>query len=103
MANTMKNLAKKVGAFTAEERNLLSVGYKKSMGCRRDSWKILSSKLLEEGSGVTNSNRIIEYRKTVEAEMNDICRDVVSILDEHLIPSCKPHDDPVANIFYLTM
>lgn len=75
--------------MTVEERNLLSVGYKNVVGARRASWRILSSiEQKEEAKGNdVNVKRIKEYRQKVESELNTICGDIMTVIDEHLIPS----------------
>lgn len=86
----MKKVAKLDVELTIEERNLLSVGYKNVIGARRASWRILSSiEQKEEAKGNDqNVKRIKEYRNKVESELSSICSDIMSVIDEHLIPSC---------------
>lgn len=85
-----------------EERNLLSVGYKNVIGARRASWRILSSIEDKERSkqNEQNSVSIKAYRGRVEKELSDICREILSILDEHLIVA---HASDESKVFYHKM
>jgi 14-3-3 protein epsilon len=102
MVESMKNVAKLDVELTVEERNLLSVGYKNVIGSRRASWRILSSiEQKEESRGNdVNVKRIKEYRNKVEAELTDICLDIMVLIDEHLIPSSTAAE---SNVFYYKM
>ena len=89
MVEAMKNVANLNVELTVEERNLLSVGYKNVIGARRASWRILSSiEQKEESKGnEQNVQRIQDYRKKVESELTNICNDVLTVIDGHLLPS----------------
>ncbi|KAK4374037.1 hypothetical protein RND71_004714 [Anisodus tanguticus] len=102
MVNAMKNVATMDVELTVEERNLFSVGYKNVVGSRRASWRILSSiELKEESRGnEQNVKRIQEYRKKVESELTDICNNIMTVIDEHLIPSCTAGE---STVFYYKM
>lgn len=71
------------GDLSVEERNLISVAYKNVIGARRASWRTLN---VEENK----SNDLIGvYRKQVEGELAKICREVLDILYQHLIPAAR--------------
>nr|QWE91387.1 multifunctional chaperone [Paramoeba perurans] len=97
MVEAMKTIAKLNVELTVEERNLLSVSYKNVIGARRASWRIVSSiEQKEESKGNTsNVEKIQEYRKTVEKELNNLCGDIVALLDEHLISSASSAESKV--------
>lgn len=97
MVDAMKKVAKLDVELTIEERNLLSVGYKNVIGARRASWRILSSiEQKEEAKGNDqNVKRIKEYRNKVESELSSICSDIMTVIDEHLIPSCTAGESTV--------
>ena len=97
MVEAMKNVAKLNVELTVEERNLLSVGYKNVVGARRASWRILSSiEQKEEAKGNDVSvKRIKEYRLKVESELSNICSDIMTVIDEHLIPSSSAGEPSV--------
>ncbi|KAL5997887.1 14-3-3-like protein D [Asimina triloba] len=102
MVESMKKVANLNVELTVEERNLLSVGYKNVIGARRASWRILSSiEQKEESKGnEQNAKRIKEYRQKVESELAGICNDVMSVIDDHLIPSSTAGE---STVFYYKM
>lgn len=102
MIESMNNVAKLDVELTIEERNLLSVGYKNVIGARRASWRIMSSiEQKEESKGNENNVKLIKgYRKNVEDELTKICSDILSIIDQHLIPSAKSGE---STVFYNKM
>lgn len=102
MVESMKKVAKLDVELTVEERNLLSVGYKNVIGARRASWRIMSSIEQKEESKGNDQNvkRIKDYRHKVEEELSKICNDILSIIDEHLIPSSSTGE---STVFYYKM
>lgn len=102
MVEAMKKVAKLDVELTVEERNLVSVGYKNVIGARRASWRILSSiEQKEETRGnEQNVKRIKDYRQRVEDELSKICYDILSVIDNHLIPSSSTGE---STVFYYKM
>eukprot|EP00695_Tsukubamonas_globosa_P000404 TRINITY_DN129_c0_g1_i4.p1 TRINITY_DN129_c0_g1~~TRINITY_DN129_c0_g1_i4.p1 ORF type:complete len:297 (-),score=168.52 TRINITY_DN129_c0_g1_i4:223-1002(-) len=102
MVESMKAVAKLDVELTVEERNLLSVAYKNVIGSRRASWRIISSiESKEENKGnEALVPKIKSYRNKVEKELADICNDILSILDRHLIPSATSGE---SKVFYYKM
>lgn len=102
MIDAMKNVAKLDVELTIEERNLLSVGYKNVIGARRASWRILSSiEQKEESKGNEyHVKQIKEYRQKIESELSVICNDIMTVIDEHLIPSASAVE---STVFYYKM
>ncbi|ERN14649.1 hypothetical protein AMTR_s00038p00201030 [Amborella trichopoda] len=102
MVEAMKGVAKLDVELTVEERNLLSVGYKNVIGARRASWRIMSSiEQKEEAKGNDqNVKRIRDYRHKVEEELSNICSDILTVIDEHLVPSSNSAESMV---FYYKM
>jgi len=102
MVDAMKAVARLNLELTVEERNLLSVAYKNVVGARRASWRIISSiEQKEESKGnATHVARIKEYRNKVEKEVGEICRDILSLLDDHLIKSATTGE---SKVFYYKM
>eukprot|EP00262_Sarcandra_glabra_P005336 TRINITY_DN167_c2_g1_i1.p1 TRINITY_DN167_c2_g1~~TRINITY_DN167_c2_g1_i1.p1 ORF type:complete len:260 (+),score=62.73 TRINITY_DN167_c2_g1_i1:149-928(+) len=102
MVECMKNVAKLDLELTVEERNLLSVGYKNVIGARRASWRIMSSiEQKEESKGNEHNVKMIKgYRQKVEEELTKICNDILTIIDEHLIPSSGSGE---STVFYYKM
>ncbi|KAG6497673.1 hypothetical protein ZIOFF_045577 [Zingiber officinale] len=102
MVDSMKNVARLDVDLTVEERNLLSVGFKNVIGARRAAWRVLSSiQQKEEARGNEQHVKTIrEYRKKVETELSDICNDIMTLIDGHLIPFST---DGESSVFYYKM
>jgi 14-3-3 protein epsilon len=102
MVESMKKVAKLNCELTVEERNLLSVGYKNVIGARRASWRIMSSiEQKEESKGNESNVKLIKgYCQKVEDELSKICNDILSIIDEYLVPSSTSGE---ATVFYYKM
>lgn len=95
MLESMKSVAAYDTELTVEERNLLSVAYKNVIGARRASWRIISSiESKDEGEFVRS------YRIKIEKELKDICADILTLLDRHLIPHASSGE---SKVFYYKM
>jgi 14-3-3 protein epsilon len=97
MAQSMKELAALNVELTVEERNLLSVAYKNVVGARRASWRIVSSIEQKEESSPNESHLRLtkEYREAIEKELSTACKDILSILKDHLLPSSSNSESKV--------
>jgi 14-3-3 protein epsilon len=102
MVTFMKEVAKLGGELTVDERNLLSVAYKNVVGTRRASWRIISSiEQKEESKGnEKHIGTIKEYRSKIELELEQVCQDVLDVLDEALIPHAASGE---SKVFYHKM
>jgi len=102
MVESIKKVATLGVELTVEERNLLSVAYKNVIGARRASWRIISSiEQKEENKGNEQHVTIIkQYKTKIEAELGNICNDVISVLDKHLIPTAITGE---SKVFYHKM
>lgn len=106
MVECMKEVAKLCNdtdkALSVEERNLLSVAYKNVIGARRASWRIVSSIEQKEESKANDEkiSQIQSYRKKIEKELEDICHDVLEVLEKYLYPHA---DNAESKVFYLKM
>jgi len=102
MVDYMKKVVVTKGdELSLEERNLLSVAYKNVVGARRASLRIIGSiesKETEKGGG--NLQAVKSYKSAVETELNNICQDVLSLLDDHLLQA-KLESEP--QVFYQKM
>jgi 14-3-3 protein epsilon len=98
----MKEVAKIGGELTVDERNLLSVAYKNVVGTRRASWRIISS--IEQKEETKGSEKhvakIKEYRDKIEKELEQVCGDVLNVLDDSLIPNAISGE---SKVFYHKM
>jgi len=104
MVASMKSVATMDVELTVEERNLLSVAYKNVVGARRASWRIVSSiEQKEEGKSPSDPRHLAlikQQRTTIEKELQDICQDILNILQKHLIPNATTGD---SRVFYYKM
>jgi len=100
MAEYMKTVTETGNELTNEERNLLSVAYKNVVGARRSSWRVISSIEQKTDQDDKKHGMCTEYREKVEKELRDICNDVLTLLDQHLIPKSQNHE---SKVFYLKM
>ena len=80
---------------------MLSVAYKNSVGSRRTAWRTISAiQQKEEYKGSRFIDLIKQYRAKIEKELEDICNDVLRLLDDPLIPNSK---NPEARVFFMKM
>ena len=102
MLEHIKEVLQAGGELNIEERNLLSVAYKNSVGTRRTAWRVLSSiETKEEAKGSTNLHLLREYKKKIEAELDKICDEIIGFLDKKLIPPAKGNSQ--SEVFYQKM
>jgi 14-3-3 protein epsilon len=102
MADHMQEVGKVGDELSVEERNLLSVAYKNAVGSRRAAWRIISSVEQKEKSkgNETNTAHAAEYRKTVEEELDKICKAILDLLDVNLLPKATSGE---SKVFYQKM
>lgn len=92
--------------MSTEERNLLSVAYKNSVGSKRTSWRILDTlEKKEEAKAQSPENEkhlqlVKDFKKIVEAELDQICKEIIATLDNKLIKDCV---EATPKVFYLKM
>jgi len=100
MCSVLKAMIEKDPQLSVEERNLLSVAYKNVVGSRRASWRTIQN---EASAPDTDEKSLMEkYRKQIEAELNEICTEVINLLKDHLIESVKDKKDE-SEVFYKKM
>lgn len=75
------------------------MSYKNVIGARRASWRIISSiEQKEETKGnASQVAKIKTYREKVEAELKDVCDDILNLLDQHLIPAAVAGESKVSS------
>lgn len=101
MLEYMKKVVLTGQELSIEERNLLSVAYKNSVGSRRTAWRALSSiEQKEESKGSKNLNLLRDYKKKIEVELTNFCNDVLSLIDSHLI---KHSANAESKVFFMKM
>lgn len=100
MAKCMLEVTETHQDLTNEERNLLSVAYKNVVGARRSSWRVISSIESKTESNERKKCMSNEYRCKVEKELRTICSEVLTLLEQHLVPKAT---SPESKVFYLKM
>jgi len=80
-----------------EERNLLSVAYKNVVGQKRAAWRTLNG-----GFEEMDEQLIEKYKKLVEDELENVCKDVLDILTNFLLKGVSGHNDET-EVFYYKM
>jgi 14-3-3 protein epsilon len=101
MIEHIKKIVNSEAELTIEERNLLSVAYKNTVGSRRTAWRTLSSlEKKEEAKGGKNLGLIRDYKKKIEGELTKYCQEIIKLLDDRLISAAKAAE---GKIFYLKM
>ncbi|CAE7539788.1 ABCB1 [Symbiodinium natans] len=102
MADYMKNVGNANSELSVEERNLLSVAYKNTVGSRRAAWRIITSVEQKEKSKGNTENAAMakEYCQKVEAELQKICDNILEVLDGKLIAQAKNGE---SKVFYQKM
>jgi len=89
--------------LSLEERNILSVAYKNVVGSRRAAWRVLNSieqKETKKDKGKDNVEKVKQYKSQIEEELLKLCREILDLLDTHLIPNTN---EPEATVFYFKM
>jgi len=92
----------KTSDLSLEERNLLSVAYKNVVGARRASLRIIGSiETKEKEKDSPNAALVSNYKARVEKELNDICQDILQLLNTKLIERAQSSAE--ASVFYKKM
>jgi len=80
MVTYMTRVANVGTELNVEERNLLSVAFKNSVGAHRVSWRAITSMMQKEDPANPHMPSIIAYKDQVEKEMNKQCNDILTLL-----------------------
>mmetsp|Transcript_26421 Transcript_26421/g.30314 ORF Transcript_26421/g.30314 Transcript_26421/m.30314 type:complete len:242 (-) Transcript_26421:798-1523(-) len=102
MIEFVSKFAKMGEDLQTEERNILSVAYKNVVGSRRAAWRVLSSIEQKETNkdNAQNVERVKGYKVKVEEELLKLCNEILSLLDDTLIPKAGNAE---AKVFYYKM
>ncbi|KAK7899023.1 hypothetical protein WMY93_019876 [Mugilogobius chulae] len=103
MAESMKTVTKEATtSLSVDDRNLLSVAFKNVVGARRSAWRVLTGneKKFSHNNDTKNAEIAKSYREAIEKELNNICDEVVELLEKHLIPNSENDE---GKVFYLKM
>ncbi len=102
MVEAMKKVTSFKEDLSTEERNLLSVAYKNVVGSRRSAWRVVSS-LESRGNDDDEKKQRKNYREKIEDELSTLCNEVITLLDDALIPNAKQSENHESVVFYLKM
>ncbi|KAH7232443.1 14-3-3 protein [Fusarium solani] len=90
MVPLMKEVIQRGGELSVDERNLLTTAFNNVFDTRRASWRIISLIEKNEYKGSEKHLATIRgYRIKIENEIEKICRDVLDLLDQSLIPNAS--------------
>ena len=90
MLDAMNKVVALNADLTVEERNLLSVAYKNTIGSRRTAWRALSSiEKKEEQKGSKNIGLLRSYKAKIEGELNKYCNEILNLIDSSLLPKAS--------------
>ncbi|XP_067587812.1 14-3-3 protein beta/alpha-like [Pseudorca crassidens] len=98
MAAAVKAVMEQGHELSNEERKLLSVVYKNMVGAHRSSWRVISSIKQKTERNEKKQQMCKEYHEKIKAELQDICNNVLELLDKYLIPNAT---QPESQVFYL--
>ncbi|CAH8287941.1 unnamed protein product [Heterobilharzia americana] len=100
MAAAMKLYTEKKERLENEERNLLSVAYKNVVGARRSAWRVISASEAKAASHPRRKQIAEECRIKMEEELNEICKEVLTLIEKYLMPNA---DSDESKVFYKKM
>ena len=101
MIEAMTQVVKADAVLSVEERNLLSVAYKNTIGSRRTAWRALSSiEKKEEQKASKNLPLLKGYKQKIENELNKYCKEILDLIDHKLIEKAGNAE---AKVFYHKM
>ncbi|KAI3384362.1 hypothetical protein SNEBB_008235 [Seison nebaliae] len=100
MAKAMKEVTEIGGELSNEDRNLLSVAYKNVIGERRSSWRVITGIEQKVDSNESKIKMIKDYREQVAKELQEICEEVIQLLEKYLITSASKCE---SKVFFLKM
>merc|ERR1711957_1092163 len=102
MAEHMKEVGKIPQELSVEERNLLSVAYKNTVGSRRAAWRIITSIGQREKTkgNEKNAKYAREYLDIVEGELDKICGTILDLLNGNLLAKSSSDE---SKVFYHKM
>ncbi|XP_065897837.1 14-3-3-like protein [Dysidea avara] len=103
MKDSMKKVVESGHDLKTEDRNLLSVAYKNVVGKQRSVWRIISAKepkYQSEKITQVEQEEFGKIKEKTEENLKIICREVVGLIDKHLISSAT---DDESKVFYHKM
>lgn len=92
----LKRAVKLNPKLEADERNMLTVAYKYIIGARRTCLR--SIRILEQKDEATKDNNLAllkGFKRQVEKEMEEICDDILELLEKYLLPAADTDETKV--------
>lgn len=87
--------------MTEEEQKALNLAYKNRIASRRKAWRMITKlEQEEESNNSANLELLRKYRRKIEDEIDQVCSDLIGLLDTYLIPSAP---DSETRVFYLKL
>jgi 14-3-3 protein epsilon len=95
----MKRVIDAGPSLTSDQRNLLSIVYKKAITSRRDGLRYLVNLLERDDARATafRLEQIVGFRRQIVDELDRYCRELIALVDEKLLPAAADAD---ARAFY---
>lgn len=75
--------------LTNEERSLFLIAFNNVVGSRRASWRVIKQPTSADSACVET------YRLKIEHKLDKLCRDVLALLDTHVLPTSVSAEDSV--------
>ena len=88
-----------------EEKNILSVAYKNAVGMRRIALRAIkkAAQYYKKSTSVYGSY-IAEYQQKLEEECVDLCKDMLILIQKHLLPKAKNFaEDVESEVYFLKL
>ena len=96
-------VAKDTDDLDFEERNILSVAYKNAVGLRRIAWRAVK-KAQTMYKHRMYADAINEYLFRLEEECVSLCKDMLNLIANFLLPRAEKFSDDVENqVYYLKL
>jgi hypothetical protein len=83
--------------LSSDERSLLNVGFKNTIGPLRMALRTLETNI-EDG----NASLLIKYKRHIEEELEDKCNQIIDLMEKHIMPLVKDCNDD-KEVFYFKM
>jgi 14-3-3 protein epsilon len=101
MLEAMNKVVAANADLSVEERNLLSVAYKNTIGSRRTAWRALNSiEKKEEQKSSKNLPILKGYKAKIEGELDKYCQEILNLIDQQLLQKASNAE---AQVFYHKM
>lgn len=85
--------------LTPEEKHVFAAAYKNAVGNRRAEIRVLTVvEQKEQRKGNMNEDyltAIAGYKKAVETELTGLCHELISLVDDKLLPMSKSHNNEI--------